>query len=173
MTPEELAHLSEGKTVATLLCDVVRDRTSQQSLRWKSGDDWHSLTYAEYGQQVARVASALRSLHVEPETRVSLLLRNSPEFYIADTSTALLRATPTSVYNTSSAEQIRYQLNHAESRVAIVDDAELLDRLLSVRSDLSHLESIVIVGEAEGVGGSGVLTWSELAANTDSIDARP
>jgi hypothetical protein len=57
--------------------------------------------------------------------------------------------------------------------VAIVDDAELLDRLLSVRSDLSHLESIVIVGEAEGVGGSGVLTWSELAANTDSIDARP
>jgi long-subunit acyl-CoA synthetase (AMP-forming) len=79
MTPEELAHLSEGKTVATLFCDVVRDRTSQQSLRWKSGDDWHSLTYAEYGQQVARVASALRSLHVEPETRVSLLLRNSPE----------------------------------------------------------------------------------------------
>jgi long-chain acyl-CoA synthetase len=170
MTPEELAHLSEGKTVASLFCDVVRDRASQQCLRWKSGDDWHSLTYAEYGQQVARVASALRSLHVEPETRVSLLLRNRPEFYVADTSTVLLRATPTSVYNTSSAEQIKYQLNHAESRVAIVDDAKLLDRLLSVRSDLSHLESIVVVGEAEGVGGSGVVAWSELAAHTDSID---
>jgi long-chain acyl-CoA synthetase len=170
MTPEELAHLSEGKTVATLFCDVVRDRASQQSLRWKSGDDWQSLTYAEYGQQVARVASALKSLNVEPATRVSLLLRNSPEFYVADTSTAMLRATPTSVYNTSSAEQIKYQVNHAESRVAIVDDAELLDRLLSVRSDLCHLESVVVVGDAEGVGGSDLLNWSELAEQTDSID---
>jgi long-subunit acyl-CoA synthetase (AMP-forming) len=66
MTPEELAKLSDGQTVATLFCDVVRERASQQSLRWRSGDDWHSLTYAEYGQQVARVASALRSLNVEP-----------------------------------------------------------------------------------------------------------
>jgi long-chain acyl-CoA synthetase len=170
MTPEELAKLCEGKTVATLFCDVVRERASQQSLRWKSGDDWHSLTYAEYGQQVARVASALKSLNVEPETRVSLLLRNSPEFYVADTSTALLRATPTSVYNTSSAEQIKYQLDHAESRVAIVDDPELLERLLSVRPDLSHLESIVVVGDADEVGGSDLVSWSELAEHTGSVD---
>jgi long-chain acyl-CoA synthetase len=170
MTPEELAHLSEGKTVATLFCDVVHDRGSQQALRWKAGDDWASLTYAEYGQQVARVASALQSLNVGAGTRVSLLLRNSPEFYVADTSAVLLRATPTSVYSTSSAAQIKYQLDHAESRVAIVDDPELLDRLLSVRSDLSHLESVVVVGDAEGVGSSDVLTWSELAEHTEALD---
>ena len=87
----------------------------------------------------------LRALGVGPGDRVVMLIGNRPEFHVADIAVLLLGATPISIYNSSSPEQIAYLAGHAEASVAIVEDATFLDRVLEVRADLPALRHLVAV----------------------------
>ena len=53
------------------------------------------------------------------------MLTNRPEFHLLDTAAMHLGATPFSIYNTSSPEQIAYLLGDAGNRVMIVEAAFL------------------------------------------------
>ena len=64
------------------------------------------------------------------------MLRNRPEFHVADMATVLLGATPVSIYNSSAPEQVQYLVGHSEATVAIVEDIGFLERFLKVRSEL-------------------------------------
>ena len=58
------------------------------------------------------------------------MMRNRPDFHWFDAEVQFLRATPVSIYNSSSPEEIQYLAGHAEARVAIVEDAGFLERIL-------------------------------------------
>ena len=104
---------------------TVTDRGADVALRQKVGDDVRVLTFAEYADQAARAAAGLRALGVGPGDRVVMLMGNRPEFHVADVAALLLGATPISIYNSSSPEQIAYLAGHAEASVAIVEDSTL------------------------------------------------
>ncbi len=55
------------------------------------------------------------------------MLTNRPEFHLLDCAAMHLGATPFSIYNTSSPEQIAYLLGDAGNRVMVVE-AAFLDR---------------------------------------------
>ena len=88
----------------------------------------------------------------------------------------LLGATPISIYNSSSPEQIRYLAGHARAAVAIVEHRDFLDRLLEVRADLPDLRHIVAI---EPLDATRVESWDELLGaapldlETAVDDARP
>ncbi|MSY45768.1 MAG: AMP-binding protein, partial [Actinobacteria bacterium] len=71
-------------TVAAQFCVTVRDYPDRVALRWKDGDDFRQLTWAEYSQSAGRAAQALSDLGLEKGQRVVLMMRNRPEFHIAD-----------------------------------------------------------------------------------------
>ena len=54
--------------------------------------------------------------------RVVLMMRNRPEFHVADLAVMLLGATPISIYNSSAADQVQYLVGHCEASVAILED---------------------------------------------------
>ena len=49
------------------------------------------------------------------------MMRNIPEFHIVDLAVVLCGATPISIYNSSSAEQVSYLAGHGGARVAVVE----------------------------------------------------
>ena len=51
------------------------------------------------------------------------MMRNRPEFHWFDLAAQFLRATPVSIYNSSSPEEIQYLAGHAGAEIAIVEDA--------------------------------------------------
>src|SRR4029079_7079940 len=71
----------------------------------------------------------------------------------------LLGATPISIYNSSSPEQVAYLAGHAEASVAIVENADFLDRVLEVRADLPALRQLIAVDDLDATG---VESWTEL-----------
>ena len=73
---------------------------------------------------------------VQPGHRVLLMMRNRPDFHWFDMAAQFLRATPVSIYNSSSPEEIQYLASHAEAEIAIVEDAGFLERMLKVRGEL-------------------------------------
>ena len=158
----EITAVTSGRTLARCFADTVRSRPDAVALRARSGGDWTELTWREYGDRATRVAAALAQLGVGRGTRVALMMRNRPEFHIADVATLLLAGTPFSIYNSSPSEQISYLLGHSEARVAIVEDAVFLERLLAVCADLPALRHIVVLDGA--VAGDGTIPFADLLA---------
>jgi long-chain acyl-CoA synthetase len=146
-------------TVPGRFLRTVAERGHEVALRWKAGEEVRTLTYGEYADQAARAAAGLRAVGVGPGDRVVMLLGNRPEFHVADLAALLLGATPISIYNSSSPEQIAYLAGHADAAVAIVEDAQYLERVLEVRGDLPELRRIVAV---EPVDAPDVESWREL-----------
>ncbi|HMS87818.1 MAG TPA: long-chain fatty acid--CoA ligase [Acidimicrobiales bacterium] len=134
-----------GQTIPRAFLDTVAARGDAVALRWKDGDDWQEMTFAEYRDLVARAAAGLRALGVNPGDRVVLMLRNTPEFHVLDTATLFLGATPVSIYNSSSAEQIEYLAGHCEAVVGVVEDNGFLTRFNQVRAALPDLRSLGVV----------------------------
>jgi long-chain acyl-CoA synthetase len=121
VTKADIDAIVEGETVASGFAATVAALGDRVALRWRDGDDWASLTWNELADRACRVAAGLRSLGVGRGDRVALMMRNTPGFHVADLGALLVGATPFSVYNSSSAEQVAYLVGHATPKVAVVE----------------------------------------------------
>ncbi len=74
-----------------------------------------------------RTAAGLAGLGLERGQAMALMLTNRPEFHWFDAAALHLGATPFSVYNTYTAEQVAYQLEDAGARILVTEKA-FLDR---------------------------------------------
>ena len=102
-------------------------------------DESRHWTYREYADHIAEVAQGLGSLGVGPGARVVLMMRNRAEFHLADAASLFLGATPFSVYNTASTEELAYAVSFTGATVAIVEDASFLERFSLARQQVPEL----------------------------------
>jgi long-subunit acyl-CoA synthetase (AMP-forming) len=131
----------------------VPDRLALRTL-----DGSTELTWGEYNDRVRRVAAGLASLGVKKGDSVALMMVNRPEFHVADSGAMHLGATPWSIYNTYTADQIAFLVEDAAPRVAFTEQ-QFLDRLLEVKDRDNALEVIVVV---DGDAPEGGMTLEEL-----------
>ena len=68
------------------------------------------------------------------------MMRNIPEFHVLDMAAVICGATPISIYNSSSPEQVAYLVGHCEAKVGVVEDVGFLERFLKVRDELADLK---------------------------------
>ena len=165
LTDQEILSRVEGQTVPTAFMATLAEHGDLVALRWMSGEDWLQLTFAEYADRVAIAAAGLRALGVGPGDRVVIMMRNMPEFHIVDMAAVFLGATPISIYNSSSADQIAYLVGDCEAKVAVLEHQGFLDRFQSARDRLPALESIVTLHD----GGDGTVAWDDFMGH-DPVD---
>jgi long-chain acyl-CoA synthetase len=162
ITSEALTEMVEGQTIPSRFLETVCGLPDQVALRAKQGDGWREWTYSDYSAHACALGAALGQLGIDRGDRVALLMRNRPEFHIADMAVLLAGGTPVSIYNSSAPEQIEYLAGHSEAKMVIVEDVEFLERVLKVRSELDDLEHIVIIDDPDGRAPSDVRPWQEL-----------
>jgi long-chain acyl-CoA synthetase len=154
-----------GQTVPGLFTTTVGARPEEVALRWRSPgaeSATNALTWAEYADRACRVAAGLRALGVRPGQRIVLMMRNRPEFHYTDMGALLAGATPISIYNSSSPEQIEYLAGHSEAAAAIVGDVGMLERFLKVRSELPGLEKLILMDDPDGLAPADVVPFADL-----------
>ena len=160
---EDIDRASAGQTVPSRFLTTVAEHPEQVALRWKTADGgWGERTYAEYGDLVARVTTGLQGLGVGKGDRVVLMMRNIPEFHVVDVAVAMLGATPISIYNSSSPEQVQYLTAHCGASVAIAEDLGFLERFLKVRSELPSLRSLIVLEDPDGMAPEDVRRYEAL-----------
>ena len=169
ITSQEIQARVEGKTVPDLFLATVAERGDAVALRWKNDDDsWGEMTFNEWADQVARVAGGLKARGVSHGDRVMLMMRNIPEFHVADLACLFLGATPISIYNSSHPEQIAYLTNKSKATTAILEDVGFLEGFLKVRDELDTLQHICLIKDADGAADPDS-TWADLLAS-DPVD---
>ena len=106
-------------TIAEAFRLTVSDHPDRIAVR--TLNDETALTWAQLRDRSDALAGTLHRLGVGRGDTVALMISNRPEFAIADIAAMTLGATPFSIYLTSAPEQVRYVLEDAAARVAIVE----------------------------------------------------
>ncbi|MFZ8998455.1 MAG: AMP-dependent synthetase/ligase [Ilumatobacteraceae bacterium] len=131
----------------------------------KDGGGWNRWTVSDVAEQAAGTAAGLLADGVRPGERVLLMMRNRPDFHWLDLGAQFVRATPVSIYNSSSPEEIEYLAGHAEARIAILEDDGFLQKMMSVRGNLPLLEKIYVIEPPSGDLPDGVFPVSDLLSH--------
>ena len=120
-------------------------------------------SWREYGAAARRLATGLLERGLGDRDTLGLLLRNRPEFHLADAAALLAGATPFSMYNTSSPEQLVHLITDAGCRI-VITEPELLDRLnAALRLQRGIVEQVIVVDSPE---------WSQLLGSAEIIVMR-
>jgi long-chain acyl-CoA synthetase len=161
-TIDEVNARVAGETVPRRFLELAAARPQAPMLHGRSGDGWATWTAADVRDLTARAAQGLLADRVAVGERVLLMMRNRPDFHWLDLAAQFIRATPVSIYNSSSPEEVHYLASDCGARIAIVEDAGFLDRLLKVRDELPHLERIYVIEQLDGQLPAGVLPAESL-----------
>lgn len=136
-----------GDTFAKLMLEHVRLRPQRIAMRWKDLGIWQTWTWAETGEEVMTFSLGLKSLGVAHGDRVAIIGANRPRLYWAILAAQALGAVPVPVYADAVADEMSYVLDRAEVKVAVVQDQEQVDKVLSVAERLPTLKHIVYDNE--------------------------
>jgi long-chain acyl-CoA synthetase len=147
------AEASTGsRTMADLIALAGTKHADRPAIKHKLGDEWVDVSYKELADKVKNVALGLVDLGIQPGDKVSILSNTRPEWTYACFGILGAAATCVSIYQTNSPEECHYVLHHSESRAVFVEDAEQLEKIRHVESELPELELIVVMEPNGDIG---------------------
>jgi long-chain acyl-CoA synthetase len=164
----------EGSTAtrqltATTMAEAFRNTVDRvpDRVAFRTKNDSVSLTWGRLRDRVDALAGGLAKLGVKRGDTVALMFGNRPEFHLADLAAMTLGATPFSIYQTYTPDQIQYIVSDAGAKVAIIEE-QFREAFLQARQGLPDLAHLIVV---DGKGGDGTLTIEEVEASNPGFDA--
>src|SRR4030081_3123480 len=112
------------------------------------GDE--SITYAQVAERSNRLANGLRSMGVRREDRVMLLLHDTPAFVYSFFGAQKIGAVPIPTNTLLKSQDYQYMLNDSRARVAIISAPWQPQVAAMPRTELPHLEQLIIDGATSG-----------------------
>jgi len=156
-------------SIAVRLQEQARIRPNAPAYFEKVGEAWVPTTWREYGQQVQEAARSLVALGVEPGGVVSILGFNRPEWGIMLLAAMSINGAGAGIYTTNSPPEVQYIINHAESRVVLLENEEQWQKVNQIRGELPLLRHVVMMRGTK-IDDPLVLTWEEFLAQGATID---
>ena len=108
-----------------------------------------AITYDEMRDVVRNLAAGFRELGVESGDRVGIFADTRMEWAQSDLGLLAAGGVVTTVYTESSPTQVQYLLSDPEAGGVVVENGELLERVLEVEDELD-LGFVVVIDEFEG-----------------------
>lgn len=92
------------------------------ALQHKVGEQWQSISWAQFGQQMDELSLALLSAGIDVQDKVGIFANNSPRWTIADFATLQIRAVSVPIYPTNTTQQAEYIVQDAQVKILFVGE---------------------------------------------------
>jgi long-subunit acyl-CoA synthetase (AMP-forming) len=148
----------EASTLAEAFQLTAAAYPDRPAIRTK-GDEF-TCTWSEYAQKAESVARGLAAMGLGAGDTIGIMLTNRPEFHFVDSAALHLGATPFSIYNTYTAEQIEYLVGDAANKILVTENA-----FLPIIKQVKGIATIVVV---DGDGSDGTLTLADVESKGDA-----
>src|SRR6478736_1595424 len=164
----------EGRTLVDALTDTVAQHAEEPAysdkLQVPDGEAWRTVTWRETREQALDVAAALIELGVSAGDTVAIMATNRIEHFVADMGAMHAAATPMSIYNTLSPDQVAFVAGHARPAVVFLETADHQARWTRALEEIDSVKRVVMLDD----------DWADLvaagaayrAANPGVVEAR-
>ena len=127
----------------------VYDRAMTRSvLPAAPSGEYRAISYEDMRTIVAHLATGFRELGVAPDDRVGIFSHTRMEWAQSDFALLSAGAVVTTVYAGSSKSQVRYLLSDPDATAVVVENEDMLERVLAVEDDLD-LEFVVSMSKLD------------------------
>ncbi len=109
----------------------------------KRGGAWQATSWAEAARQVASLATALKSIGLQPGDRVMLVSENRPEWCISDLAIMAAGCITVPTYTTNTERDHAHIIENSGARAVIVSTQKLADTLLKAVLRTTHIETVI------------------------------
>ena len=134
---------AEADTFPKLLYRNADRFGGRTAMRHKDYGIWQSWTWSQVLDEVRAFSAGLDEIGLKRGDKLAIVGSNRPRLYWAMCAAQALGAVPVPIYSDSVAEEMAYVLEHAEVTVAIAQDQEQVDKILSVSDRLPRLTHMV------------------------------
>jgi crotonobetaine/carnitine-CoA ligase len=125
---------------------LVREKALGQKdrvfLRFKD----EAVTYQQLDEISNRFAHGFKALGITKNDKIAIMMKNHPDFLYTWFGSAKLGAVEVPINTAYKGDLLRHIINNSDSRILVMD-GDLLERLTSIKEDLTKLEQIICHGE--------------------------
>jgi acetyl-CoA synthetase len=146
------------------ICDKWADDPHRPALIYDDAGQTQTYTFRDLKARSNRLANGLRALGIGVGDRVGILLPQRPETAISHISIYKLGAVAIPLFTLFGTDALAYRLGNSQARAVITDSANL-PKVLAIRDNLPHLETIIV---SEGDLPDGVTGFADLLARGTS-----
>ena len=125
---------------------------------------WTDVTCADATAQIRAVARGLIGCEVQPGDRVAVLSATRYEWAVLDLAILAIGAVTVPIYETSSAEQVRWVLQDSGAVLAIVETDAHADTVAELADTLPELRQVLVIDGSRGA-------LDQLASAGEQIEA--
>ncbi|MCD2315992.1 AMP-dependent synthetase/ligase [Sphingomonas sp. IC-11] len=136
-------YLEHFPNLVTMFFTRAEEKGDAPFLWAKRDGAWRATSWAEAARQVASLATALKSLGLNPGDRVMLVSENRPEWCISDLAIMAAGCITVPTYITNTERDHAHIIENSGARAVIVSTQKLADTLLKAVLRTTHIEAVI------------------------------
>jgi long-chain acyl-CoA synthetase len=158
-----------------ILDKYMQEFPREDALGGKKDGNWYTYSTEEYYKKSHQFALGMLALGLKKGDKVATVTTNRPEWNFADMGMAMTGVVHVPIYPTIGEDEYKFILEHSETKILIVGDSKLYEKLVPVVRMLPGIQEIYTFEEMEGAKNYeeiltlGVSKRSELESNLNKI----
>ncbi len=145
-----------ASTVSALPASAAERFGECVAARYKDGDKWHDLSYAEAGKAIEEIALGLVALGIEPGDRVCILSDTRLEWTLTSYGISAAGAVVVPIYPTNSPHECKWVVGNSGALAVVCENEGQVEKIEKIKDDLPKLEHVI------GIESGGEMTLQEL-----------
>ncbi|MBL4666936.1 MAG: AMP-binding protein [Sneathiella sp.] len=133
----------EFDTFPKLIRRNANERSNVPAYREKLFGIWQTYSWKDVYDNSRALALGMVELGLQRGDAVAIIGSNRPHLYWVFSASQAVGALPVPLYQDGVAEEIQYVLAHAEATIAVVENQEQVDKVLSVMDQCPSIKYIV------------------------------
>ena len=131
----------------SLIANQAKKYGNREALRYRDylTEQWTSMSWNSFKQDIERCANALLQAGVEPQGKVAVFTNNCPEILVTHFASFYNRAIPVPIYATSSKDEAAYIINDSGATVLMAGDKEQVDIAIQLLDECPKLKLVVVL----------------------------
>ncbi len=158
--------MTEIKRIFDLLAHLEEKAPMEVALAVKRYGKWETFSTADYRKNVDAVSRGLLALGFRKGDKIATVSNNRPEWNFMDFGMTQIGCVHVSIYPTISDTEYRHILSHSDSKILIVSDQALFDRLNHFVDEIDNLQAIYTFDEVPGAR-----RWLEIPEKAEQKEA--
>jgi long-chain acyl-CoA synthetase len=130
-------------TFPKLLLRNAQLRGDRPAMREKDFGIWQTWSWRQFHDEIRDIAAGLAAAGFKRGDTLAIVGDNRPQLYAAMAAAQCLGGVPVPVYQDAVADEMAFVIDHAEASIAVAEDQEQVDKLLTIRARVPRLATIV------------------------------